>query len=253
MNYSELVNKIKSKKNFLCVGLDPDPKNIKDDKILDFNKKIIDETYDLCIAYKPNIAFYEHLGIKGWCILEKTLDYIGKDHFTIADAKRADIGNTSKFYAKTFFETYNFDSITLNPFMGKDSIDPFMEWENKWSIILALTSNDGSSDFQTPDLYKSVLQKTKDWGTKENTMYVVGATKSDFLQEVRSIIPDHFMLIPGVGAQGGSLDEVCQNAMTKDCGLIINSSRSIIFAEKPRLEAQKLKNQMQIWIEKIML
>ena len=251
MNYFELIKSIKEKKSFLCIGLDPDTNKVHPDKILDFNKKIIDETRDLCVAYKPNIAFYEHLGIDGWIILEKTIEYIGEDHLKIADAKRGDIGNTGKFYAKTFFETYNFDGITLSPYMGSDSIDPFLNYKNKFSILLALTSNQGSTDFQTPDLFKLVLEKSKNWSSKENLMYVVGATKAESLKEIRQIVPDNFLLIPGVGEQGGDFDKVCEWGLNKECGLLINSSRQIIFSDKPKEEAKKLQSKMEGWLEKI--
>ncbi len=249
MNYTQLVNLIKQRKSFLCVGLDPDPKLVEVDKILDFNKRIIDLTAEYSVAYKPNIAFYEHLGPKGWTILEETRNYIGSNHFTIADAKRGDIGNTSNFYAKTFFDTYNFDSITLSPYMGEDSIKPFLDYPDKWSIILALTSNSGSLDFQVPNLYKRVLEKSKSWGTKDNMMWVIGATRSELLHEVRQIVPDHFLLVPGVGSQGGSLEEVCRWGMNSNCGLLVNSSRGIIYSDSPDLEAKKIQQEMQNWLE----
>lgn len=249
MNYTQLVNLIKQRKSFLCVGLDPDPKLVEVNKILDFNKRIIDLTSEWSVAYKPNIAFYEHLGPKGWTILEETRNYIGSSHFTIADAKRGDIGNTSNFYAKTFFDTYNFDSITLSPYMGEDSIKPFLDYPDKWSIILALTSNSGSLDFQVPNLYKRVLEKSKSWGTKDNMMLVIGATRSELLHEVRQIVPDHFLLVPGVGNQGGSLEEVCRWGMNSNCGLLVNSSRGIIYSDNPDLEAKKIQQEMQSWLE----
>ena len=248
MNYTQLVNLIKQRKSFLCVGLDPDPKLVEVDKILDFNKRIIDLTSEWSVAYKPNIAFYEHLGPKGWNILDETRKYIGSSHFTIADAKR-DIGNTSNFYAKTFFDTYNFDSITLSPYMGEDSIKPFLDYPDKWSIVLALTSNSGSLDFQVPQLYKRVLERSKSWGTKDNMMWVIGATRSELLHEVRQIIPDHFLLVPGVGNQGGSLEEVCRWGMNSNCGLLVNSSRGIIYSDNPDLEAKKIQQEMQSWLE----
>lgn len=252
MNYQKLIELIKKRKSFLCVGLDPDPQNINASKIYDFNRKIIDETRDFAVAYKPNIAFYEHLGPQGWDILYHTMNYIDSDsHFTIADAKRGDIGNTSGFYAKTFFDFYDFDSITLNPYMGKDSLMPFLTYPEKFSIILALTSNSGSADFQSPDLYKTVLEKCKTWGTIDNTMFVVGATKAEYLKEVRKIVPEHFLLIPGVGYQGGSLDEVCRFGINKNCGLLINSSRGIINSYNPKKEAQKLQQEMEVWLNKI--
>jgi len=249
MNYTQLVNLIKQRKSFLCVGLDPDPKLVEVDKILDFNKRIIDLTSEWSVAYKPNIAFYEHLGPKGWNILDETRKYIGSSHFTIADAKRGDIGNTSNFYAKTFFDTYNFDSITLSPYMGEDSIKPFLDYPDKWSIVLALTSNSGSLDFQVPQLYKRVLERSKSWGTKDNMMWVIGATRSELLHEVRQIIPDHFLLVPGVGNQGGSLEEVCRWGMNSNCGLLVNSSRGIIYSDNPDLEAKKIQQEMQSWLE----
>ena len=249
MNYTQLVNLIKQRKSFLCVGLDPDPKLVEVDKILDFNKRIIDLTSEWSVAYKPNIAFYEHLGPKGWTILDETRKYIGSSHFTIADAKRGDIGNTSNFYAKTFFDTYNFDSITLSPYMGEDSIKPFLDYPDKWSIVLALTSNSGSLDFQVPQLYKRVLERSKSWGTKDNMMWVIGATRSELLHEVRQIIPDHFLLVPGVGNQGGSLEEVCRWGMNSNCGLLVNSSRGIIYSDNPDLEAKKIQQEMQNWLE----
>jgi orotidine-5'-phosphate decarboxylase len=249
MNYTQLVNLIKQRKSFLCVGLDPDPKLVEVDKILDFNKRIIDLTSEWSVAYKPNIAFYEHLGPKGWNILDETRKYIGSSHFTIADAKRGDIGNTSNFYAKTFFDTYNFDSITLSPYMGEDSIKPFLDYPDKWSIVLALTSNSGSLDFQVPQLYKRVLERSKSWGTKDNMMWVIGATRSELLHEVRQIIPDHFLLVPGVGNQGGSLEEVCRWGMNSNCGLLVNSSRGIIYSDNPDLESKKIQQEMQNWLE----
>ena len=224
--------------------------------ILEFNKAIIDATRDLCVAYKPNIAFYECLGKEGWDILEKTLQHIGTDHFTIADAKRGDIGNTSGYYAKTFFETYPFDSITVAPYMGSDSVKPFLQFEGKWAIILALTSNPGADDFELAPsgeslLYKRVLTTSLAWGSIENTMYVIGATRPEMLAQVRAVVPDHFLLVPGVGAQGGSLSEVCKYGMNKDCGLLVNASRSILyasngkdFAEKARSEAEAMRDEM---------
>jgi orotidine-5'-phosphate decarboxylase len=249
MNYTQLVNLIKQRKSFLCVGLDPDPKLVEVDKILDFNKKIIDLTRDYTVAYKPNIAFYEHLGPIGWSILDETRKYIGEDHFTIADAKRGDIGNTSHYYAKTFFSTYNFDAITLSPYMGEDSIKPFLDFKDKWSIILSITSNGGSLDFQVPNLYKTVLEKSKSWGTKDNTMWVVGATRGELIKEVRKIVPNHFLLVPGIGAQGGSLDEVCRWGLNNDCGLLVNVSRSILLSDNPKLETSKIQIEMQKWLE----
>ena len=261
MNKQELINQIKQKKSFLCIGLDTDIQKIPeylskfDDPVFEFNKQIIDSTKDLCVAYKLNTAFYESNGINGWKSLMKTIEYIPKNIFSIADAKRGDIGNTSKMYAKTFFETMDFDSITVNPYMGSDSVEPFLDFNNKWVILLALTSNKGSEDFQNFSnqsnikLYQQVIEKSMNWSDDSRIMYVVGATKSDSLKEIRKIIPDHFLLIPGVGAQGGSLDDVVKFGMNKDCGLLINSSRSIIyagqrenFAKNAREAALKIKS-----------
>lgn len=238
MERSKLIELIRQRKSCLCVGLDTDPSKLPAGvSILDFNKAIIDATRPYCVAYKPNIAFYECLGLEGWSILEETVRYIGNEHFTIADAKRGDIGNTSSYYAKTFFETYGFDSVTVAPYMGKDSVEPFLQHKNKWAIVLALTSNPGSLDFQTlmtegKAVYEHVLSRVASWGSAENTMFVVGATRTDMLREIRAIVPDHFLLVPGVGAQGGSLEEVMQLGMNKDCGLLINASRSILYASK---------------------
>ena len=243
MNKSELIAQIKAKKSFLCVGLDTDinriPKHLLDveDPIFEFNKQIIDTTKDLCVAYKPNLAFYESMGVKGWEALQKTLNYIPNNIFTIADAKRGDIGNTSAMYAKAFFETMNFDSVTVAPYMGKDSVSPFFISDGKWVILLALTSNIGGKDFQLIEsngkaLYQEVLETSSHWGTDSNMMYVVGATRADWLADIRKTIPNHFLLVPGVGAQGGSLAEVAQYGMNKDCGLLVNSSRGIIYASE---------------------
>lgn len=290
MTRTELFENIKKKKSFLCVGLDTDitkiPKHLlkSEDPVFEFNKQIIDATKDLCISYKPNMAFYETQGVNGWISLEKTIKYINAncpDVFTIADAKRGDIGNTSKMYAKAFLETLNFDSITVAPYMGEDSVVPFLEYKNKWVILLALTSNPGSKDFQvletnspfekvaTPartspfdtgggieagaPLYQQVLETSKFWSTPDNMMYVVGATKAEMLADIRKIVPDSFLLVPGVGAQGGSLSEVAKYGMNKQCGLLVNSSRGIIyasagedFAEKAREEAMKLQKEMEV-------
>lgn len=265
MNRKELINQIKTKHSFLCVGLDADVKKIPshllkfEDPIFEFNKQIIDATKDFCVAYKPNIAFYESMSINGWNSLQKTLDYIPKNIFTIADAKRGDIGNTSYMYAKTFFENMNFDSITVSPYMGSDSVTPFLTFENKWVIILALTSNKGGLNFQTiksengKALFEEILEASQKWGTAENMMYVVGATRAQQLTEIRKIIPNHFLLVPGVGVQGGNLREVAKYGMNSDCGLLVNSSRGIIyvgegtdFAEKARQEAQKLQQEMTV-------
>lgn len=242
MNYKELVSQIKTKKSFLCVGLDTDLAKIPahlletEDPIFEFNKQIIDATKDFCVAYKPNIAFYEMLGAKGWESLQKTIDYIPETHFTIADAKRGDIGNTSLYYANTFFDTYNFDSVTVAPYMGSDSVIPYLQHKEKWAIILALTSNQGADDFELQKLnsgeyvFEKVLSTSKEWGNEQNMMYVVGATRPEMLAEIRKIVPHHFLLVPGVGAQGGSLSEVVKYGMNNDCGLLVNSSRGIIYA-----------------------
>ena len=244
MTRQELINQIRQKRSFLCVGLDTDLKKIPphlldtDDPIFEFNKAIIDATKDYCVAYKPNIAFYECHGPKGWESLKKTLDYIPENIFTIADAKRGDIGNTSRYYADTFFNYLEADSVTVAPYMGEDSVTPFHEHENKWVILLALTSNRGALDFQfmadanNEELYKKVLKKSQNWGSPENLMYVVGATRAEGIGEVRKIVPDHFFLVPGVGAQGGSLDDVANYGWNDDCGLLVNSSRGIIYASQ---------------------
>jgi len=252
MDRAKLVEQIKAKKSFLCVGLDTDVAKIPqylmgfDDPVFEFNKRIIEATHEYTVAYKPNIAFYECRGTEGWQSLEKTVDYLKTNYpeiFIIADAKRGDIGNTSKMYAKAFFEQMNFDSITVAPYMGKDSVSPFLEFENKWVIVLALTSNEGAFDFQFMEennekLFQKVMKTSQQWGTPENMMYVVGATKAEMLKEVRSVSPDHFLLVPGVGAQGGSLEEVARNGMNKDCGLLVNSSRGIIYADSSDTFAQ---------------
>lgn len=244
MTTDTLISEIYKKKSFLCIGLDVDlnkiPKHLlnEEDPIFAFNKAIIDATHHLAVAYKPNTAFYEAYGIKGWHALEKTINYLNENHpeiFTIADAKRGDIGNTSTMYAKAFFEDLGFDSVTTAPYMGKDSIEPFLSFEGKHTILLALTSNEGAFDFQTKiidgeEVYKSVLKTSKGWKNSKNLMYVVGATKAHFLSDIRAIVPDSFLLVPGVGAQGGSLQEVCAHGMTKDVGLLINSSRGILYA-----------------------
>jgi len=251
MKYPELVNQIKKKKSFLCVGLDTDlnkiPKHLLDteDPIFEFNKQIIDATKDFCVAYKPNIAFYEMLGTKGWDSLQKTIDYIPNDIFTIADAKRGDIGNTSLYYANTFFDTYDFDSVTVAPYMGSDSVTPYLQHKDKWAIVLALTSNKGADDFELQKLesgeyvFEKVLSTSKEWGSEKNMMYVVGATRPEMLAEIRKIVPNHFLLVPGVGAQGGSLTQVVKYGMTKDVGLLVNSSRGIIYAGNGEDFAQK--------------
>jgi len=267
MNRDDLFDNINKKSSFLCVGLDTDINRIPsflldlEDPIFEFNKRIIDATKDLCVAYKPNIAFYEALGSEGWRSLEKTIDYIPDDIFTIADAKRGDIGNTSALYAKAFLERMNFDSITIAPYMGKDSVTPFLI-DGKWVIILALTSNTGSFDFQrimskdNKALYQQVLETSSQWGTTENTMYVVGATRAEDLSYIRTIIPDHFLLVPGVGAQGGSLSAVAEAGMNSHCGLLVNSSRGIIyadnsvnFADAAREKAKGLQEDMENLLE----
>jgi orotidine-5'-phosphate decarboxylase len=241
MKRNELIRQIQEKKSFLCVGLDSSLDRIPqflldyEDPIFEFNKRIIDATKEYCVAYKPNTAFYEANGVKGWETLQKTIDYIPNTHFSIADAKRGDIGNTSKAYAKAFFETLNFDAITVAPYMGEDSILPFYEYEDKWVIVLGLTSNKGSSDFQMLKsgeeyLFEKVLAKASSYGSEDNTMFVVGATQTDFMKRVRRIIPNHFLLIPGVGAQGGDLESTFKHSANKDTGILVNSSRSIIYA-----------------------
>lgn len=241
MNKETLIQNMKDKKSFLCVGLDSDIQKIphsffiEEDPVFAFNKAIIDATKDYAVAYKINTAFYEAQGLKGWLTLGKTLDYIPKECFTIADAKRGDIGNTAEQYAKTFFETYPFDSMTVAPYMGKDSVQPFLSFQNRWAIVLALTSNRGNADFQMQEvdgmkLYEKVLRTTMEWGSSENLMFVVGATQPEQLAEIRKIAPDHFFLIPGVGTQGGDVKSVAEAAFTKDVGILVNVSRAIIFA-----------------------
>ncbi len=265
MTTNQLISEIHKKQSFLCIGLDVDlqkiPKHLleEEDPIFTFNKAIIDATHHLAVAYKPNTAFYEACGIKGWKALEKTIKYLNETYpeiFTIADAKRGDIDNTSKMYAKAFLEDLGFDSVTVAPYMGKDSVEPFLSFENKHTIMLALTSNVGAFDFQTQkiegkELYKKVLETSKSWNNSENLMYVVGATKAEYFSEIRKIIPDSFLLVPGVGAQGGNLQDVCKHGMNKDVGLLINSSRGIIYASKDldfsisaAFEAKKLQQQM---------
>ena len=273
MNRQQLINEIFTKKTFLCVGLDTDinkiPAHLKneEDPIFAFNKAIIDATAPYCVAYKPNLAFYECYGLKGMLAFEKTIQYIKENHpnhFIIADAKRGDIGNTSKMYAQTFFEEYNLDSVTVAPYMGEDSVKPFLEYDGKWVILLALTSNKGSHDFQLTEdkqgerLFEKVLKKSQEWGTTENLMYVVGATQGKMFEDIRRMAPEHFLLVPGVGAQGGSLQEVCKYGMTKDCGLLVNSSRGIIyastdtdFAEVAAVKAKELQEEMAVELEHI--
>jgi len=242
MTRKELFNQIKTKRSFLCVGLDTDiqkiPKHLlaAEDPVFEFNRQIIDATKDYCVAYKPNLAFYESLGASGWISLEKTLQYIPENCFTIADAKRGDIGNTSALYAKAFFEQMNFDAVTVAPYMGEDSVKPFLDFKNHWVILLALTSNVGANNLQMIKdadgkfLFEQVIETSKQWGTADNMMYVIGATRTEQLQQVRKLIPEHFLLVPGVGAQGGSLKEVALHGMNDECGLLVNSSRNIIYA-----------------------
>ena len=273
MNRQELIEQIKTKKSFLCVGLDTDLKKIPqhlindNDPIFTFNKNIIDATAPYCVAYKPNLAFYEAFGVKGMIAFEKTVNYLNKsypDHFIIADAKRGDIGNTSKMYARTFFEEYDVDALTVAPYMGEDSVTPFLGYDGKWVILLALTSNKGSLDFQlTTDtsgerLFEKVIRKSQQWGDIDNMMYVVGATQGKMFADIRKVAPESFLLVPGVGAQGGSLEEVCRYGMTKDCGLLVNSSRGIIYAssgddyaEVAGQKANELQEQMASELAKI--
>ncbi len=268
MNREQLFEQIKKKRSFLCVGLDSDilkiPAHLKEtsDPIFAFNKEIIDATQDLCVAYKPNLAFYESLGVSGWESLEKTVHYIREkypEQFIIADAKRGDIGNTSNLYARAFFDRMDFDAVTVAPYMGEDSVKPFMTYLDKWVILLALTSNKGAFDFQFikndengEQLFETVLKTSQQWGTGDNMMYVVGATKAEKLEEIRTIVPDHFLLVPGVGAQGGSLQEVAKYGMNEQCGLLVNSSRGIIyasndtdFAERARAAAMEVQVDME--------
>lgn len=259
MDRNYLVNQIKSKQSYLCVGLDTNIEKIPPhlqshpDAIFEFNRQIIDATQDLCVGYKINTAFYEASGAKGWHDIEKTVNYIPSTHFKIADAKRGDIGNTSYQYAKAFFETLPFDAITVAPYMGRDSVKPFLDYPNKWTIVLGLTSNSGSEDFQQQKLkdnflYEEVIKRTAEWGTPNNLMFVVGATKSDEIASIRKILPDHFLLIPGVGFQGGSLSEVSKYGLNKDCGLLVNASRAIIYAsnhENFATEARQIALQYQ--------
>ena len=255
MTKAHLVEQIKKKRSFLCIGLDVDlekiPKDLlsKEDPIFEFNKQIIDSTHHLAVAYKPNTAFYEAYGIKGWRSLRKTIEYLNNNYpeiFTIADAKRGDIGNTSTRYAKAFLEDLNFDSITVAPYMGRDSVEPFLAFENKFTILLALTSNKGGLDFQTltfdnDALYKTVLKKSLTYKNAQNLMFVVGATRPEYFKEIRKIVPDHFLLVPGIGAQGGSLQDVCKFGLNDEIGLLVNSSRGIIYASNDQDFAQKAK------------
>lgn len=269
MNRAEVISRIKSRRTFLCVGLDPDLSKIpthllnESDPVFAFNRQIIDATREHCVAYKPNLAFYECLGLKGWQALEKTVDYIGKDHFIIADAKRGDIGNTARKYAEAFFKQMDFDAITIAPYMGSDSVKPFLESDGKWAILLALTSNEGANDFQLEELknqneplFEKVINSSKAWGTSENLMYVIGATRPEYLKRIRTLVPDHFFLVPGVGAQGGSLRDVAENGLNKDVGLLVNSSRSILyagngrdFATRSQKEAIKISQEMRAILE----
>ena len=273
MNKQQLIENIRAKKSFLCVGLDTDLKKIpphllqEEDPIFAFNKAIIDATAPYCVAYKPNLAFYECFGLKGWTAFEKTVSYIKEnypDQFIIADAKRGDIGNTSAMYARSFFEEMDIDSLTVAPYMGEDSVSPFLQYPGKWVILLALTSNKGSHDFQlTTDaegerLFEKVLRRSQAWASDEQMMYVVGATQGKLFEDIRKIVPNHFLLVPGVGAQGGSLAEVCRYGMTPDCGLLVNSSRGIIYADSTENfaavaaeKARELQLQMQEELEKV--
>lgn len=273
MNRKQLTEQIFAKKSFLCVGLDTDTKKMpahllsKEEPIFEFNKAIIDATAPYCVAYKPNLAFYEAFGIKGMIAFEKTIKYLNEnhpDHFVIADAKRGDIGNTSAMYARTFFEEYDIDALTVAPYMGEDSVTPFLTYKNKWVILLALTSNKGSLDFQLTEdkngerLFEKVLRKSQEWGNDENMMYVVGATQGEMFKDIRKVAPNHFLLVPGVGAQGGSLQEVCKYGITKDCGLLVNSSRGIIyasngedFAEAAAQKAKALQEEMAAELAKL--
>lgn len=271
MKREKLIEQIRAKQSFLCVGLDPDVKKIpnflienEDDPIFEFNKNIIDSTAQYCVAFKPNTAFYEAYGLSGMESLEKTIKYIRTnypDHFLITDAKRGDIGNTSTMYAHAYFERLDTDAITVAPYMGSDSVKPFLAFPNKWAIVLGLTSNEGSEDFQQlkingEELYLKVIEVSSKWGTKNNMMYVVGATKANMITSIRKVIPEHFLLVPGVGAQGGSLEEVCQYGMTKDVGLLVNSSRAIIYAssnedyaDKAGVAAKEIADQMSVIIK----
>jgi len=287
MTRQQLIEQVRSKQSYLCVGLDTDITKIPGhllagpEPVFTFNKAIIDATRDLCVSYKINTAFYEALGLKGWEAMEKTINYIGKEHFTIADAKRGDIGNTADQYAKAFFETLPFDSITVAPYMGEDSVQPFLEYENKWAIVLGLTSNRGAADFELAPtfknghavnnegsdayiksvnplemLYEKVLRKVSKWGSIDNLMFVIGATQEWYFEEVRKIIPDHFLLVPGVGAQGGSLKDISEKAMNKDVGLLVNASRAIIyasgkedFAHAARAIAKQYQQEMKVYLK----
>lgn len=272
MNRKELIEQIVAKKSFLCVGLDTDLKKVpahileEEDPIFAFNKAIIDATAPYCVSYKPNLAFYEAFGVKGIIAFEKTIKYLKENypkHFIIADAKRGDIGNTSAMYARTFFEEYDVDSLTVAPYMGEDSVTPFLGYDGHWVVLLALTSNKGSHDFQLTEdkqgerLFEKVLKTSQQWGNKDNMMYVVGATQGQMFEDIRRIVPDHFLLVPGVGAQGGSLQEVCKYGITKECGLLVNSSRGIIyasngtdFAQVAAAKAKELQQEMAVELER---
>ena len=272
MTRQQLIEQVHNNQSYLCVGLDTDITKIPQhlltgpDPVFTFNKAIIDATHDLCVSYKINTAFYEALGVKGWEAMEKTVNYIGKNHFTIADAKRGDIGNTSAQYAKAFFETLSFDAITVAPYMGEDSVRPFLEHENKWAIVLGLTSNKGAADFELKRLvaentnlflYEQVLNTVSKWGTLQNLMFVIGATRTDEFINIRKLLPDHFFLVPGVGAQGGSLKDISEKAMNKDVGLLVNVSRAVIyasgkedFAGAARIVAKEYQNEMKQYLKK---
>lgn len=269
MNKGQLIEQIFKKKSYLCVGLDPDldkiPPHLKnsEEALFEFNKQIIDATRAYCVAYKPNTAFYECYGDKGWLQLQKTIEYIGNSHFIIADAKRGDIGNTSDKYAQAFFEHLNADAITVQPYMGKDSVDAFLKYKNKWVVLLAATSNKSAEDFQFLEvgssrekLYQVLLKKASTWARSDQLMFVTGATRPELLQEIRNIVPDYFLLVPGVGAQGGSLQDVSKVAMNKDCGLLVNSSRGILyqssgkdFADAATAEAKRIQKEMSVLLE----
>lgn len=270
MNRADLLTHIQEKSSFLCVGLDPDLNKIpshllkEKDPVFAFNKQIIEATHEYCVAYKPNLAFYEALGTQGWESLQKTIEYIPEEIFTIADAKRGDIGNTSSLYAKAFFEQMNFDALTVAPYMGQDSVTPFLHFEGKWVILLALTSNTGSLDFQElsvgeakSPLFEKVITTSQQWAGPDQIMYVVGATRTEHLAKIRQLIPDHFLLVPGVGAQGGSLHEVAKQGMNRTCGLLVNASRSIIyagndhdFANESQKAARKIQQEMEVYLDR---
>jgi len=270
MNRAKLIEQIRLKKSFLCVGLDPDlnkmPKHLLayEDPIFEFNKGIIDATKKYAVAYKPNLAFYECLGVAGWNSFQRTIEYIPNECLIIADAKRGDIGNTSLYYAKTFFETYNCNALTIAPYMGSDSVKPFLTYPDRWAVVLAMTSNQGAKDFQFIEsenipIFESVVRKCIEWGTPENLMFVVGATRSEDIAKIRKLAPEHFFLVPGVGAQGGSLDEVVKYGMNSDCGLLVNSSRGIIYADTSedfkvgaKKEASKIQSAMEEHLRRLM-